>query len=352
MSKLIQLDDEINEQYSIYINPNSTEQQKKDARQEIQTLLAEGILGHIFYNEEKYTDKKGKLARLKKKYKKEDDLMDLAGMAIMDAVNIVLTEITTAESSEISFFDRLFLKVEQNMGNQLIKGSMAEKSGGMGFHLSGSKGDSQNDSAELGHYYKMYRRIKKAYEEIRMDYLCDQHSLIEVNAMEDKIVSLIALKLQTTEDNVRNYLKDIKSNTISLDVPVGKEENEDTLGDFLEDPTIRISEKTVEEVLSQVLAAVQTAWDQETAGALKTFYSKEFTYELLEYIDELSCNLEIFPDLSQYPIIDKGILAESMDTSVIFKHPAKKDLAISLGIKTITNEYKRFLAKAKKYLDD
>ena len=102
----------------------------------------------------------------------------------------------------------------------------------------------------------------------------------------------------------------------------------------------------------KILKSDAPAETKERRAKLNAYYSKEFTCEILSNIDSIcaSLNLEDIPDFMEYSIIDKDILGQFKDPSSDFEIPDKKVIAAELGLKTITNEYKRFRENVmKKY---
>ena len=309
----------INEQYSIYSNPQSLERQKNDARYKIIT---------DFYN------------YLIHRYKKSPEIMEQAGIALMEACDKALSSYSAGNFSASGFFGYLYTIFKKDMNAYLIEESMNSKSGK---HFT-------------PHAIKIYRRIQKNYSEII--------EKLRPGAPKAKVAGLIAMNLGMKEETVLRYLEYEDEHAVSIDTPIGEDEDESLealIGDESRlTPDILISS---DEEFYRLIKAFQEEWvndkkinpdasadTKDHRAKLNAYYSKAFTYEILEDIDYISVELnwDEVPDFSEYPIIDKDILGQFKNTAVDFQIRDKKAVAAELGLKTVTNEYNRFKKKVLK----
>ena len=120
------LKDLINKQYSIYSNPQSTDAQKGDARNEIITK---------FYEDEV------------KKNRKKPDIVEHAGISIMSALEKSLNSYSSEKGTESGFFGYLYKIYKTEINAHLIEESMNYRAG----------------KEFTPHAIKTYRKIQKEY---------------------------------------------------------------------------------------------------------------------------------------------------------------------------------------------
>ena len=313
------LKDQINEQYRIYSNPQSLERQKNDARNKIIT---------DFYN------------YIRDRYRKSPDKMEYAGIALMEACEKSLSSYSAGDAEASGFFGYMYTVFKKKINAYLLEESMNSKSG-------------KNFTS---HAIKVYRKIQKSYYEIIKE--------LRPGAPKAKVAGLIAMNLGMKEETVLRYLEYEDEHAVSIDTPIG-EDGDESLEALIGDerkltPDILISS---DEEFYRLIKAFQEEWENDKKinpdapadtkdhrAKLNAYYSKAFTYEILEDIDYISVELnwDEVPDFSEYPIIDKDILGQFKNTAVDFQIRDKKAVAAELGLKTVTNEYTRFKKKVLK----